>query len=70
MNQELKNLQQKYAINLFDWFDLKSNKSNKEEDSIILVLGDVDENFIFPLAKRVAKLVLVLETKEMEKALK
>ena len=42
MNQELKNLQQKYAINLFDWYDFKSKSTGKESDSLVLVIGDVD----------------------------
>ncbi len=67
MNQELKNLQQKYAINLFDWYDFRSIDTGKELDSKVLVVGDVDDNFIFPLAKRVKHLSIVLETSEMEK---
>ena len=67
MNQELKNLQQKYAINLFDWYDFKSKSTGKESDSLVLVIGDVDDNFIFPLAKRVKHLSIVLETSDMDK---
>lgn len=67
MNQELKNLQQKYAVNLFDWYDFKSKFTGNEKDSRVLVIGDVDDNFIFPLAKRVRHLSIVLETSDMEK---
>ena len=67
MNQELKNLQQKYAVNLFDWYDFKSKSTGNEKDSRVLVIGDVDDNFIFPLSKRVKHLSIVLETSEMEK---
>ena len=67
MNQELKNLQQKYAVNLFDWYDFKSKSTGNEKDSRVLVIGDVDDNFIFPLSKRVRHLSIVLETSEMEK---
>ena len=67
MNQELKNLQQKYAINLFDWYDFKSKSTGKESDSLVLVIGDVDDNFIFPLASRVKHVSIVLETSDMEK---
>ena len=67
MNQDLKNLQQKYAVNLFDWYDFKSKKTGNEKDSLVLVIGDVDDNFIFPLAKRFKHMSIVLETVEMEK---
>ncbi len=60
MDQKLKNLQQKYAINLFDWINFES-----ENDPKVLVIGDVDENFIFPISSRVKHLSIVLETKEM-----
>ncbi|MBR3288867.1 MAG: glycosyltransferase [Lachnospiraceae bacterium] len=69
MNQDLKNLQQKYAINLFDWYDFKSKSTGIEKDSKILVIGDVDDNFIFPLSKRVKHLSIVLESTEMEKVI-
>ncbi|MBQ7743355.1 MAG: glycosyltransferase [Lachnospiraceae bacterium] len=67
MNQELKNLQQKYAINLFDWMNFECIDGKDESKSKILVIGDVDDNFIFPLASRVGHLSIVLETEEMEK---
>ena len=67
MNQELKNLQQKYAVNLFDWYDFRSKSTGKEKDSRVLVIGDVDDNFIYPIAKRVKHLSVVLESTEMEK---
>ena len=67
MNQELKNLQQKYAINLFDWYDFKSKSTREEKDSLVLVIGDVDDSFIFPLASRVKHVSIVLETSDMEK---
>ena len=67
MNQELKNLQLKYAINLFDWYDFKSKKTGNEKDSKVLVLGDVDDNLIFPISKRVGDLHVVLESKDMDK---
>ena len=69
MNQELKNLQQKYAINLFDWYDFSSKSTGEEKDSLVLVIGDVDDNFIFPLAKRVKHLSVVLETSDMDKVI-
>ena len=69
MNQELKNLQQKYAINLFDWYDFKSKSTGKESDSLVLVIGDVDDSFIFPLAKRVKHLSIVLESSDMDKVI-
>ena len=67
MNQDLKNLQQKYAINLFDWIDFDCNSDAKNANSKILVIGDVDDNFIFPMASKVSHLSVVLETGEMEK---
>lgn len=69
MNQELKNLQQKYAINLFDWYDFSSKSTKKESDSKILVLGDIDDNFIFQLLKRVFEITIVLETKDAYKVI-
>lgn len=69
MNQDLKNLQQKYAINLFDWMTFDCIDGSDETKSKILVIGDVDDNFIFPLASRVGHLSIVLETKEMEKTI-
>ena len=67
MNQELKNLQQKYAINLFDWIDFSCKNGDDESKSKVLVIGDVDDNFIFPFANKVGHLSIVLETHEMEK---
>ena len=67
MNQDLKNLQQKYAINLFDWVDFDCKGDAKNANSKVLVLGDVDDNFIFPMASKVSHLSIVLETGEMEK---
>ena len=63
MDQKLKNLQQKYAVNLFDWVNFESIN-----DSKVLVFGDVDENFIFPIASRVGHLSIVLETNEIAEA--
>lgn len=60
MNQELKNLQQKYCINLFEWYDFP-------KDSKVLVFGDVDDNFIFPIAKRVGELHIVIHSKDAER---
>lgn len=67
MNQELKNLQTKYAINLFDWYDFKSKNSGIEKDVSVLIIGDVDDNFIFPFSKKVGHLSIVIETKEIER---
>ena len=58
MNQELKNLQLKYAINLFDWYDFKSKKTGNEKDSKVLILGDVDDNLIFPISIRKDNLII------------
>lgn len=69
MNQELKNLQQKYAINLFDWMTFDCIDGSDEVKSKVLVIGDVDDNFIFPLASRVGHLSIILETHEMEKTI-
>ena len=69
MNQALKNLQQKYSINLFDWVDFVCKDGKPESESKILVIGDVDENFIFPLANRVGHLSIILETSEMEQVI-
>ena len=65
MNQELKNLQQKYAINLFDWVDF--GECVKNVSPKVLVIGDVDDHFIFPMSGRVGNLTVVLETSEAEK---
>lgn len=64
MNQEFKNLQQKYAINLFDWVDFGEVKNN--ETPKVLVIGDVEDHFIFPMAGRVGELTVILETSDCE----
>ena len=41
MNQDLKNLQQKYAINLFDWVDFDCGGDSKNANIKVLVLGEI-----------------------------
>ena len=63
MNAELKILQNKYSINLFDWFTFDTD-THKESESSILILGDVEDTFVLPLAKRVKNVVAILESED------
>ena len=69
MNETLQALKNKYAINLFDWHNFKTNHSQKESDTEVLVLGDCDENFLVPLSKRLKKIDVVLSSKDIQNAL-
>ena len=64
MEKELIILQKKYAINLFDWYSFIDKIDKKEKSSRILVFGDMDEDFLRPLLKRVSSIDLVIATKD------
>lgn len=69
MNSELKFLQDKYAINLFSWYNFKSLETELEEDSSILIIGDCDENLVTPISERVKSVDLFVSTEKCKKEL-
>ena len=64
MNENLKILKIKYAINLFEWYHFGNKTTNEENDSSILILGDCDENIVVPLSKRVKEVDVIVSNKE------
>ena len=64
MNNELKILQNKYAINLFEWNQFFKKDNTIEADTNILILGDCNEYLVLPLAKRVKNIDLILDSED------
>lgn len=70
MNNELKILQNKYAINLIEWNWLVKNNNFTEADTNILILGDCNEYLVLPLAKRVKNIDVVLDSEDYKQDFK
>lgn len=70
MNNELKILQNKYAINLIEWNQLVKNNNFTETDTNILILGDCNEYLVLPLAKRVKNIDVVLDSEDYKQDFK